>query len=71
MAGAGLFDSYLNIHIDDEDHLIDAIVDVWASLFTERAMISRKQYKIPSIMAQMSVLVQQQIFSEFSFIIHT
>jgi phosphoenolpyruvate synthase/pyruvate phosphate dikinase len=48
MAGAGLFDSYLNIHLSDPNQLLKAIVDVWFSLFTERAIISRKQYNIKS-----------------------
>lgn len=51
MAGAGLFDSYLNITLGDKDQLIKAIVDVWLSLFTERAIISRNQYAIPSSQA--------------------
>eukprot|EP00347_Sterkiella_histriomuscorum_P002420 403368223 len=71
MAGAGLFDSYLNITLGDREQLINSITDVWLSLFTERAIISRKQYNIPSSQAQMSVLIQQQIHSDFSFIIHT
>ncbi|CDW77583.1 water chloroplastic-like [Stylonychia lemnae] len=71
MAGAGLFDSYLNITLGNKVQLSQSIIDVWLSLFTERAIISRNQYKIPSSQAQMSVLIQQQIHSEFSFIIHT
>ena len=42
MAGAGLFDSILNIPLSDMRYLRKAIVDVWLSLFTERAIISRK-----------------------------
>ena len=42
MAGAGLFDSFLNVSLDCKQELIDAIVRVWLSLFTERAIISRK-----------------------------
>lgn len=71
MAGAGLFDSILNVKISDKEALKKAIIDVWISLFTERAIISRKQYGISSELAHMAVLIQQQILSEFSFIIHT
>lgn len=48
MAGAGLFDSFLNIRLFNTEQLIKAIVDVWLSLFTERAIMSRNQYKISS-----------------------
>lgn len=71
MAGAGLFDSILNVPLSDMANVRKAIVNVWLSLFTERAIISRKQYGITSEQAHMSVLIQQQIHSDFSFVIHT
>mmetsp|Transcript_31201 Transcript_31201/g.47784 ORF Transcript_31201/g.47784 Transcript_31201/m.47784 type:complete len:99 (-) Transcript_31201:242-538(-) len=71
MAGAGLFDSILNVKLSEQDSLKEAIVDVWLSLFTQRATISRKQNGIPTIHGQMAVLVQRMVDSEFSFIIHT
>ena len=46
MAGAGLFDSILNIKFNDAAQLKRAIIDVWLSLHTQRAIISRKQNKI-------------------------
>ena len=46
MAGAGLFDSILNVKLDDAEDLKFAIIDVWLSLHTQRAVISRKQNKI-------------------------
>ena len=42
MAGAGLFDSILNVPLSDIANVRKAIVNVWLSLFTERAIISRK-----------------------------
>jgi phosphoenolpyruvate synthase/pyruvate phosphate dikinase len=48
MAGAGLFDSILNVDLDNQEALMRAIVDVWISLFSERAVQSRKQMSIPS-----------------------
>jgi phosphoenolpyruvate synthase/pyruvate phosphate dikinase len=42
MAGAGLFDSILNVKLEDSDDLKYAIIDVWLSLHTQRAVISRK-----------------------------
>jgi phosphoglucan, water dikinase len=71
MAGAGLFDSILNVPLSDMANVRKAIVNVWLSLFTERAIISRKQYGITSEQAHMSVLIQQQIHSDYSFVIHT
>ena len=42
MAGAGLYDSILNVHLDDQEFLINAIMSVWLSLYNQRAIISRK-----------------------------
>jgi phosphoenolpyruvate synthase/pyruvate phosphate dikinase len=42
MAGAGLFDSILNVTLHDIEALKKSIIDVWISLYTERAIISRK-----------------------------
>ena len=42
MAGAGLFDSILNVTLHDMEGLKKSIIDVWISLYTERAIISRK-----------------------------
>lgn len=42
-AGAGLYDSYLDVPSDDKEPLIIAIVNVWCSLFTKRAVMSRRQ----------------------------
>lgn len=46
MAGAGLFDSILNVKMEDQNHIQRAIIDVWLSLYTQRAIISRKQNQI-------------------------
>ena len=42
MAGAGLFDSVLNVKLADRVQVRRAIIDVWLSLFSKRAIISRK-----------------------------
>lgn len=70
-AGAGLFDSYLNIDIDKPEEIIKAIVSVWASTFNLRALINRRKLKIESKNAQMGVIIMQMINPEFSFVIHT
>ena len=71
MAGAGLFDSILNVNLNDPQDIKNAIIDVWLSLHTQRAVISRKQNNIKTEHAQMAILVQQMIDSEYSFIIHS
>ena len=42
MAGAGLYDSILNVRLADYQHPKDSIIDVWLSLYTKRATISRR-----------------------------
>ena len=46
MAGAGLFDSILNVKLSAKDEITDALIGVWLSLHTQRATISRKQNSI-------------------------
>lgn len=58
MAGAGLFDSILNVKLDDPQDIKNAVIDVWLSLHTQRAVISRKQNNIKTEHAQMAILVQ-------------
>lgn len=72
-AGAGLFDSYLGIENiqNNKVEIKNNICKVWASLFTLRGIIARRNNKIPSSIARMGVLVQEMIDPEFSFVIHT
>ena len=70
-AGAGLFDSYLNIKLNDEHEIIKNIAKVWASLFNSRAIINRKKLNIKTSEAKMSVIIMQMTEPEFSYIIHT
>jgi phosphoenolpyruvate synthase/pyruvate phosphate dikinase len=58
MAGAGLFDSILNVNLEDPQEIKNAIIEVWLSLHTQRAVISRKQNNIKTEHAQMAILVQ-------------
>ena len=71
LSGAGLFDSILNVNSSSIDQIIHAIQQVWISLYSKRAILNRIQYHIQQQNAQMSVLIQQMIHSELSFIIHT
>lgn len=68
MAGAGLYDSVANVAPQD---VARAVSDVWASLWTNRAAIGRKQAGIPHESAHMAVLVQEMITPDYSFVMHT
>ncbi len=71
LSGAGLFDSILNIPSNDEAAVCDAIKGVWKSLYSRRAVQSRIKYRLKQEIAAMAVLVQEMIFADYSFIIHT
>jgi phosphoenolpyruvate synthase/pyruvate phosphate dikinase len=42
MSGAGLYDSIPNVPVNDAAALNAAIAGVWASLYTRRAILSRR-----------------------------
>jgi phosphoglucan,water dikinase len=68
LAGAGLYDSVANVALEN---LTTAVRTVWSSLWTRRAVLSRKEARIPQEKAHMAVLVQQMIEPVYSFILHT
>ncbi len=68
IAGAGLYDSIMNV---SPSWISDAVKKVWASLWTKRSAISRKQAGIPRDHAHMAVLIQKMLTPDFSFIMHT
>jgi hypothetical protein len=70
-AGAGLFDSYLNIDLNNEKEVINNIAKVWASVFNSRAIINRRKLNIETSMAKMSVIVMQMTEPDFCYVIHT
>src|ERR1019366_4481017 len=65
LAGAGLYDSIANVAV------ADVAAAVWASLWTRRAALSRRQAGIPHTQAHMAVLIQQMLTPDFSFVLHT
>jgi phosphoglucan,water dikinase len=67
-AGAGLYQSVLNV---PPTGVASAILDVWSSLWTQRAAESRRSAKVPHEQAHMAVLVQELVDPEFSFVLHT
>jgi phosphoglucan,water dikinase len=68
LAGAGLYDSVLNV---PPARAAAAIAQVWASLWTRRAVQSRVQAGIPNRDIHMAVLLQQMLDAELSFVMHT
>ena len=70
-AGAGLFDSYLNIDLNNKKEIINHIAKVWASLFNSRAIINRQKLNIDTKIAKMSVIIMQMTEPIFSYVIHT
>lgn len=68
LAGAGLYDSVMNVAPAD---VASAIRTVWSSLWTRRAALSRRQANLPHEQAQMAVLIQEMVLPDFSFVLHT
>jgi phosphoglucan,water dikinase len=68
LAGAGLYESVVNVPSTD---VAPAISEVWASLWTQRAAVSRAQAGLPHDQVRMAVLVQELVTPELSFIMHT
>ncbi|CAE7269223.1 R1 [Symbiodinium microadriaticum] len=48
-----------------------ALCRVWASKWTDRAVASRKQMKVPDSALYLAVLVQPLVFAQYAFVIHT
>jgi phosphoenolpyruvate synthase/pyruvate phosphate dikinase len=70
-AGAGLFDSYLNIDLNNKSEVIKHIAKVWASVFNSRAIINRRNLNIDTKVARMSVIIMQMTEPDFCYVIHT
>lgn len=68
LAGAGLYESVVNVAIADVPR---AIGQVWASLWTRRAALSRAAAGIPHERLHMAVLIQELVAPDLSFILHT
>ena len=67
-AGAGLYESVINV---SPAEVAGAIRTVWASLWTPRAVLSRREAGIPHGKAYMAVLIQELLDPSLSFVLHT
>lgn len=71
MSGAGLYDSIPNVRPSEAGEFVRAVAQVWASLYTRRAVLSRRAAGVPQREAAMAVLVQQLLAPDISFVLHT
>eukprot|EP00879_Flechtneria_rotunda_P003769 GHRR01004008.1.p1 GENE.GHRR01004008.1~~GHRR01004008.1.p1 ORF type:complete len:728 (+),score=269.14 GHRR01004008.1:2494-4677(+) len=71
LSGAGLYDSVPNVPIDRPDDISAAVAAVWASLYTRRAILSRRAARVKQSDACMAVLVQELLTPTYSFVLHT
>ncbi|MCO5613028.1 hypothetical protein L7F22_067302 [Adiantum nelumboides] len=71
MSGAGLYESIPNVRASEPDSFGRAISQVWASLYTRRAILSRRVAGVAQKDATMAVLVQELLSPELSFVLHT
>ena len=62
LSGAGLYDSIPNLDARDASSLAGGVAEVWASLFSRRAVLSRRAAGIKQDDACMAVLVQVRPF---------
>lgn len=67
-AGAGLFASVVGVLASGLDA---AIREVWASLWSERAVRSRRRTGVAQASASMAVLIQKLVDPDLSFVVHT
>ncbi|GFR50578.1 hypothetical protein Agub_g12852 [Astrephomene gubernaculifera] len=71
MAAAGLYDSVVGVPAEDEAGVAAAVAEVWASLYTRRAVLSRRSAGVRQSSARMAVLLQQLVAPDLSFVLHT
>ncbi|XP_047333546.1 phosphoglucan, water dikinase, chloroplastic isoform X2 [Impatiens glandulifera] len=71
MSAAGLYDSIPNVSLSNPTVFGNSVSRVWASLYTRRAILSRRSAGVPQKEASMAVLVQELLSPELSFVLHT
>lgn len=71
MSAAGLYESIPNVSLSDPSSFGAAVAQVWASLYTRRAILSRRAAGVPQRDAKMAVLVQEMLQPDLSFVLHT
>ncbi|GIL76478.1 hypothetical protein Vretimale_6018 [Volvox reticuliferus] len=71
MSAAGLYDSVVGVPADNPVAVGTAVSDVWASLYTRRAVLSRRAAGVSQSSAHMAVLIMEMVAPDLSFVLHT
>ena len=71
MSAAGLYDSVLGVDASNPAEISSAVKEVYASLFSRRAVLARHAAGVVQSTARMAVLMQTMVPSEVSFVLHT
>ncbi|GLU18569.1 hypothetical protein SLE2022_348620 [Rubroshorea leprosula] len=71
MSAAGLYESIPNVSPSNPIVFSNAVSRVWASLYTRRAVLSRRAAGVSQRDAGMAVLVQEMLSPDLSFVLHT
>jgi len=71
MSAAGLYESVVGVKASDPEAVRAAAAAVWASLYTRRAVLSRRTAGVPQHAATMAVLIQELHCPKMSFVLHT
>ncbi|XAR58188.1 Phosphoglucan, water dikinase [Bertholletia excelsa] len=71
MSAAGLYESIPNVSLSNPVIFGNSVCRVWASLYSRRAVLSRRAAGVPQKDAQMAVLVQEMLSPDLSFVLHT
>ncbi|CAN8255844.1 unnamed protein product [Cochlearia groenlandica] len=71
MSAAGLYESIPNVSPSDPLVFSNSVCQVWASLYTRRAVLSRRAAGVSQREASMAVLVQEMLSPDLSFVLHT
>lgn len=71
LSAAGLYESIPNVSTSNPTILGNSISRVWSSLYTRRAILSRRAAGVPQGEASMAILVQEMLSPDLSFVLHT
>ncbi|XP_050236543.1 phosphoglucan, water dikinase, chloroplastic isoform X2 [Mercurialis annua] len=71
MSAAGLYESIPNVSPSNPTVFANAVSRVWASLYTRRAVLSRRAAGVSQKDATMAILVQEMLSPDLSFVLHT
>ena len=61
---AGIHKSFVNVH--GKAYIIESIKQVWASLWTDRSLMYRRELSLDPFTSSMSVIIQEFVEGEFS-----